>query len=204
MKTILTIDFDIIMDSYSELYSDKECIPWDMKLNCIPGLREMPVNSFHYEKVTNLLLTLFMALEKEKVHFIQHHHSICNLLHEGAKYNIINIDHHHDWFYKESFDKIKNNLDCGNWVSYCNYYNMINSYVWIKNETSRPPIDDSIKQINFSEYSLKDYDIYTMPKVDELYICFSPEYVPPYHYPLFFIWMSICSSFYKKHFDFED
>lgn len=76
MKNILTIDFDIIMDSYAELYGDKEMIPWEVKLNCLPGLREMPINSFHYEKLTKLLLILFTCLEKEKVHFIKDHHSI--------------------------------------------------------------------------------------------------------------------------------
>lgn len=64
--------------------------------------------------------------------------------------------------------------------------------------------ETEIKEILYNEYNLKDYDIYEIPKIDELYICFSPDYVPPYHHPLFFVWVNICSSFYKNNFNFED
>ena len=206
MKTVLTIDFDIIMDSYTELYNHLEYMPWEIRLNNLAGLREMPCNAFHYEKIMNLLFTLFKLLNKEKIHFIKQHHSIFHLLDKNFKYNIINIDHHHDWFYQMQYDKEKNNLNCGNWVQCCYLNDLLNSYTWIKNETSIIPqfLNDEDKNIDFKEYNLKFYDLMNLPQIDELFICFSPEYVPPYYYPLFFIMMNACSSYYNKQFNFED
>ena len=88
-------------------------------------------------------------------------------------------------------------------MNYLNNNNMLLSYTWIKNETSILPPDD-LKKISFQNYNLENFDILSIPKIDELYICLSPEFVPPYHHPLFFIWVNIYSAFYKKRFDFED
>ena len=203
MKTLLSIDFDVIMDSYLELYNDKESIPWEIRLNALPGLREMPVNSFHYEKITQLLLYILPIVKIQNVHFIKQHHSICKFLKADEQYNIINIDHHHDWYYREPYSPLKENLNCGNWINWAYQNGLVNSFTWIKNETSKLP-EVEIKEINFSEFLLKDYDLNSLPKIDELYICLSPEFVPPYYYPLFFTWVNIYSTFYKKHFDFED
>ena len=85
MKTVLTIDFDIIMDSYTELYNHLEYMPWEIRLNNLAGLREMPCNAFHYEKIMNLLFALFKLLNKEKIHFIKQHHSIFHLLDKNFK-----------------------------------------------------------------------------------------------------------------------
>ena len=43
---------------------------------------------------------IYNILEQNKIHFIKQHHSIFHLLDKNFKYNIINIDHHHDWFYQ--------------------------------------------------------------------------------------------------------
>ena len=114
-----------------------EHVPWEIKLNNLVGLREMPCNAFHYEKIMNLLFTLFKLLNKEKIHFIKQHHSIFHLLDKNFKYNIINIDHHHDWCYKDS--EFNNNIDkvnCGNWVKYLSDINCLEEYIWIKNQNS--------------------------------------------------------------------
>ena len=51
MKTILTIDFDIIMDSSAALYSDKIPIPWEEKFKMFPVLQNLPVNADIYSKI---------------------------------------------------------------------------------------------------------------------------------------------------------
>ena len=52
MKTILSIDFDIIMDNNIDLYSDKIPIPWEEKFKMFPMLEHLTMNADVYSKIT--------------------------------------------------------------------------------------------------------------------------------------------------------
>lgn len=201
MKNILTIDFDIIMDESINLYNSMSEIPWEERYKKYPILKSLPIEANHYQKITQFLIHLYSTLSVDKIHFISQHHFILNYLKSDDQYNITNIDHHHDWAYKDiDFDNPINEINCGNWAKTLFDKQQLLSYTWIKNERSIHPQKDQ----TFISCNLKDYSLFNLLDIDEVYIVFSPEFVPTYYYKLFYIWMDIANTIYNTHFEIDD
>ena len=199
MKTIVTIDFDIIMQPSIEAYNSYAFKPWDDKIDDAPILDFCKCNCDIYQRLTNYLFQVIKKLSKEQIHIINGHHHILNYL-PKEKTTLYNIDHHHDIQCEIDYNK---DLHCENWVLEYLKLNNLNKYYWIHNENSKMPTkseqDKLINQkLTFQKSSLEDI------QPDLLILCLSPEWVPPYYYPLFHLWLDILNSHYDTHFDFED
>jgi|TARA_R100000027_G_C2199010_1_gene79330 hypothetical protein len=93
--------------------------------------------------------------------------------HGYDEYNIINIDQHHDWRYKEASD---NKLHEGNWVFHLsNIFKKKINYLWICNPHSWHMYINGL-------YNLKSYNFdhhinsIKQKKFDKIFICCSPDY----------------------------
>lgn len=198
MKNILTIDFDIFMRDSIEAYNNLIEKTWKERFKIIPSLQHSPFDGESYQKLTQYLLFLFSSIGKNQIHFLREHHHILNFLDNEEVYNIINIDHHHDWCYKkEDFYQPITNVNCGNWIKYLNDTGHLNSYTWIKNHNSQLPL---IEQ-KFLIHNLKDCNLFNLSVFDEIFLIFSPQYVPPYYHSFFFVWMDMANNIYKTHFE---
>lgn len=200
MKTILSVDFDIIMEPSIQFYNGMvPQLHWDIitKDNAYGNLLIGDYNT--YAKITDYLLKLTKKLPKEKIHFIQTHETINKFLDKNEKYNVINIDHHHDRGYNDRVNPIKNQeLNCSNWV---NFIQNLTDYYWICNENSEILTDEVgyIRRTN-----IKDCDLNKLPTPDELFICFSMPWIPPNNQPLFYSWLDIFNAIYNTRFEFEE
>lgn len=106
---------------------------------------------------------------------------------ENYKYNLVNIDFHHDVMYRPqdrnsimSFDK----YNCSNWVGYLMLKNMIESYTWIKAPNSDlydhkldgkyniEFITESFRVLDDLSKFVKDHNF------DYIFLCLSPQWVP--------------------------
>jgi len=93
--------------------------------------------------------------------------------HGYDEYNLINIDHHHDFFYKEE-DNIK--LHEGNWLYHLsNIFKKKINYLWISNPESTHihlPHMDKLKSFYFDH----NINYIKQDKFDKIFICCSPDY----------------------------
>lgn len=150
MKTILTIDFDIIMAPSIMIYND--LVP----KNNIDNLKQKSalydcckIDAIHYVRLTRLLLNLMNKIPKEKIHFIHDHDTVTKYVDTPVR--IFNIDHHHDFSYGIELDKDHlEKLGCANWVRWLYEKNMLNNYVWINNDNSNLP-EKYLEHINILE-----------------------------------------------------
>lgn len=201
MKTILTIDFDIVMKNSIELYNNfAQSETWESKFKLSPLLKQLPIDGAMYQKLTKFLIKkIFSTLDKDKIHFLENHHNIVKYLSKDEQYHILNFDHHHDWCYDDQDYKNRiQKLNCGNWVKYLSDNGQLASYTWINNENSVQPTHQvSIKQFKISDCAALE----NFSNFDEVYCVLSPEYVPPYYHHLFFIWMDIANSKYNTFFE---
>ena len=96
MKDVLTIDFDIVMYQDLQLYNDaiNSNHPMDIMTEEFPLLQYVRFDSRFYQDLTNLLIGIFLNVDKDKIYFCANHEFITSLITEPV--NIINIDHHHD------------------------------------------------------------------------------------------------------------
>lgn len=56
MKTVVSIDFDIIMAPTIEAYNSYADKPWEAKINDSPILNYLICDTSHYVKLTNFLM----------------------------------------------------------------------------------------------------------------------------------------------------
>ena len=202
MKTVLTIDFDIIMAPTIEFYNH---FPlgnrWEILRGPFPDI--FYGDYVHYEKLTFWLMEIFKKLPRERLHFIISHDKLINYLDMNEQYNIINIDHHHDIQYPNPLGE-KEPLNCGNWVQYLYNNNCLNSYQWIKNVNSCPPVPEIEDKIEF-QYDTQNLNNFQLDNFnpDMLIICLSPEWIPPNIQPLFQNWINMASYRYNEKLEIE-
>lgn len=197
MNTVVTIDFDIIMAPSINLYNN--LVPandWE-KLEEDPYFKLLKIDGIHYQKIFNYIMRCILVLPKERIHFIEDHGQVVRYIQE--KCNLINIDHHHDIGYGDDIEK-QESPTCANWVYYLYKTNLLNSYTWIHNDNSDklPPNKMNIK-IKTQDLHNFDLDVLNIP--NELIICLSEPWTPPYIRPLFYTIMDICNKYYNTHFD---
>lgn len=213
---VLSIDIDYIMSPSIDMY-DFEC--WNdsshWRWKDFFENSEISENDLHIDK-KNLFFcfeTFLRAIKESScdVSFAYDHDNILFNIDKFDGIELINIDHHHDILYAdedendnestmESF-KMKYSqiseysmVNEGNWVAWLRSKDKIKSYTWIGNESSFSNISEfkSLYYKNFipkfsmktrEDYKFKDY------KFDHIFVCLSPQYIPPVHWHYFMMFV---------------
>lgn len=169
MKTIISIDFDIIMEPSIEQYNFMvPKLNWTT-LKQLPYLEELEYNKNFYNKIKEYI----KKYPKNKKIFIKEHDEIAKYITE--KCYLINIDHHHDCGYKNNGSQ----LSCANWLGYLYNKQLIeNKPIWYCDKHSTTsPVPDWIE--------IKDFENEDIPLGDLLIIANSVPWIPPEYQPLF-------------------
>lgn len=198
MNTVVTIDFDIIMTPSINLYNN--LVPansWE-SLEEDPYFKLLKIDAIHYQKIFNYIMRCVFSLPKEKIHFIEDHGQVVRYVKQ--KCDLINVDHHHDVGYGDDLEK-QESPTCANWVYYLYKQNLLNSYTWINNDNSDQIPPERIPNIVSVTQDLHNFDLDSLDIPDELVICLSEPWTPPYIRPLFYTIMDICNKYYNTHFD---
>lgn len=197
MQTIVSIDFDIIMAPSINLYNNiVPAISW-ANLEDDPYFQLLKIDATHYQKILGYIMKCIKVLPKDKIHFIEDHsQAVCFI---NDKCNLINIDHHHDIGYGPDI-LTQESPTCANWVYYLYKNNYINTYTWINNDNSIAP-EDNNQLVPIITHGLRNFDLMEFEVPEELIICLSEPWTPPYIRPLFYTIMDICNKYYDTHFD---
>ena len=204
MKTVLSIDFDIIMAPTIELYNN--LVPkqrWESMENENPLCALAYPDLTHYQNLVNYIISLLPKLNKDNIFIIENHGKIIDYItKDDEPMRVINIDHHHDvWYPNGQYDKIT----CANWVQKLDELKQIKEYIWIKNKNSIFPVSKEHENIITEHYNLQDLfmegtlnDIVGVP--DILVLCLSEPWIPVRYRPLFFLILDILNNYYNTHF----
>ena len=202
MKTINTIDFDIIMGLSIDGYNDMIDPPrTDMDILCekFPYFNLAKPNLWLYEYLTRYITEV--AMKTDNIKFITSHEQIIDILSEEIEpFNLVNIDHHHDVNYRDEWKEPIIEVNSGNWVKRLLDTGNINHYTWVGNhnsiifDVSSCPYMDKI-----GIEKIKDYDLGKLAaETEELILCYSPAYIPPDYRALFMIWRAIAEEIHNK------
>lgn len=198
MKNIITIDFDIIMAPCIQLYNNMvPNLNWEQLKKTFPQMQLLNADLIHYQRLTKWLFKIIKEIPKENIIFIENHGAINKYL-PKEKVNIYNIDHHHDCGYGEK-TKIREELNCGNWVYDIARHNFLNTYTWIKNVSSSQEKEKYEGLINH-QFDLVNYELENLPKPDLLILCLSEPWTPPEYRPLFYLWKELLEQYYQTSF----
>lgn len=193
IQNIVTIDFDIIMAPSIEIYNtfvnEQQGIN-DFAERCNNLLAYCNADLSLYSSLSFYIFRVFETLKKEQIHFIYDHDQICQYINPNKKYNIYNIDHHHDCGYPNS----NPDLYCGNWVLKLKEQEIINKYEWITDYNANSNIPKDIGE----KFFLNHYDLYSLPKPDLFVICLSYSWVPSQFIPLFNLWIDFYNIYFNE------
>lgn len=218
---VLSIDLDYIMGKSIHLYedigwNDNPHLRWSQYFSQNNNHSDLCID----EKNLYYCLDVFLKSIKNctKVSFSYNHDSILDEIINYDNIELINIDHHDDIIYHlddhddssdnpmrsieymkslhKSYELIKNNyvVHEGNWISLLNIMGKLKSYTFIGNEEStlfpekKSFISKKFPQTNFltkEEYNFSDYNF------DYIFVCLSPQFIPPFHWHYFYIFISI-------------
>lgn len=206
----ISIDMDYIMKPVINLYNDKSKADnpdrvWDTinRVRNIDEFAKIDENNFKLIiKTVSKVLSKY-NIDKTKIVFAEHHDFILEELTKYSNLRVINIDHHHDINYSPEHVRDVDQFDfatVANWVWYLDKYNLIDEYIWIKNNNSAkyegPPMEGQFKE--FVEPADIDFEIIG-DKVDLLFICKSRGWIPPkFHIYFDYIYELICTFLNKK------
>ena len=92
--------------------------------------------------------------------------------HNYDEYNLINIDHHHDFHYGRNLDV----LDEGNWLFHIsNVFKKKINYTWISNPNSEHIYLKHLKNLKSFNFD-HNINYIKQKKFDVIFICCSPDY----------------------------
>lgn len=187
---ILSIDFDIIMYPCIKLYNDKvggESNPTEL-WRYLEHEYELE-NFINYD--AKYLLKVAKILKQviddgAKLIPIQEHQEIVDYLKEretyqDERYNIYNIDFHHDLWYREedknmilSFDK----YNCSNWLGYLLMQDKTESCHWVcAGNSGGCPDKFEGKNTLETKTRLMEFEVEDL-KFDYVFFCLSPQWIP--------------------------
>ena len=185
---VLSIDFDIIMAPTIEFYNNMVGKGWKKLQFNNPGLITAKASFCNYNLILHLLEKIINY--NTQIYVAYNHKTIVDFLKDDINITVYNIDHHHDLGYGGDKENALENLSCGNWAKYLFDNNQMNKYIWLKNESSNMFSTEYIKPeeydcevktfIEFIQTNFFDMNF------DKIFLCLSPEWVPPYYRTLFF------------------
>lgn len=197
MNTILSIDLDILFSPYvgiynKEIFNDKPCEflwntisefhnIWDFRINIDYLTYIQNIFNIYTQQVKTIYIgtdhsSILTAIEEEK-----------NNLSQPYLFDIYNIDYHHDVVYGDAQqDRIIRcgTADCGNWVGFLSYYNLINKYYWyrgIGSEFDKKIMLHSEVVPNMDRFLFDDSFPLDL-NIDLLFISISPPWIPNCYY----------------------
>lgn len=202
-KTLMTIDFDIIMGPCILFYN--HLVPqskWE-DLNTYEIANSLHADYGIYFKLTSYLCNLLKKLKSDQIVFVTGHDQVLNFIDKNEKYNIINIDHHHDLGYGNNAQK-GYELNCANWVKHMMDNNQCSSYMWVRNQDS--DLIGGVDQTDVTSLCTDilltmDTNLDGLATPDLLCIVTSPQWVPPKFLYLLDCWLTMCESFYGHEFE---
>lgn len=206
---VLSIDLDYIMGPTIELYNglffdDNPSLRWRQ----LYDFSDFKEHHFYIDQ-SNLLFcynTFLKSIKKCKnVAFGYEHDSILFDLKDGENIEIINIDHHDDFFggdyephmggFEREYQNIVDHgiIHEGNWGAWLSSIGKLKSFTWIGNSNSSNK--KSIAKIsqhlpNFSNVEKENYQ-FDNYQFDYIFVCLSPQYVPKNHWHYFSMFISV-------------
>lgn len=194
MKTIVTIDFDIIMwknlPLYNHLVGDK--IDTSVLERITPLLFYVDADLILYNKLTEYIIFLLKKINKENIVFIDSHEKVLDYITEPV--DVINIDHHHDLGYNE-MQRENKKYACANWCYWGLKDNKIKNLFWIHNNTS-DPFEPIKEKFNITEMEdMHNIDLQKIIIPEKLILCSSFEWIPDQFKPLFELWKKIVYNY---------
>lgn len=147
-----------------------------------------------FEEVSDLLADKASCLSDSRIYFGKEHDSILtflcgNMENANVKFNVYNVDHHHDIYYQDTARAEIERFAYANitdWVWYLYDFGLINNYYWISNIESMEPslLEDSCDLFK-TLHSIKSVSELKDIKFDYIFVCKSEYYVPPKYHFLF-------------------
>lgn len=202
---VLSIDFDIIMAPTIEYYN--HMTPqrkWKDIQEENPSLIIPKMDLNHYTYLVRLLNKV--VDENTEIYVAFNHKMILDFLKDDVDLSIINIDHHHDLSYKP--DGEMEDPNCANWARYLFEENRMKSYVWANNTNSKMPLENVENRIKSYNYIVEDFnqlkDKIANIKYKKVFICLSPEWVPPYCQTLFFGLLDMLNDKFNYHLEIHE
>lgn len=201
---ILSIDFDIIMAPDIPLYNQfvrgtngqGKNVTLETLCSDFPMLNHCRADLNHYQKIVTYLLGIIKDVEEKNIRVAFSHEDIKYMLDESSDVHVFNIDHHHDLGYpvpeeeKERADKI---CTCANWGDFYFRNGTITKFTWLKNANSdEHPIYKEDERVTI--LNLIDFDLNTLPPIDKIFLCLSPEWVSNTYTPLFYLILDLINS----------
>lgn len=204
---ILSIDFDIIMAPSIELYNER--VPgmnWEELTTAFPLLAFCQADLTHYRRLIEYLIKIAPFVNKDDIHIAFGHQKILDSIPEDEDNVVINIDHHHDLGYGDN--PLDKEGTCANWALTLFKHNKLKQYTWLHNtnfENFSDEVKDNYKD-KILDYNLSDvedlHESYGTP--DIIFICLSPEWVPPEYRELFYSMLDILNVLKDTFFQLED
>lgn len=205
---VLSIDLDYIMSPSIEIYNglffdDNPSLRWRQLFD----LSDFQEHHFYIDQ-SNLLFCYNTFLKSIKncknVSFGYEHDSILFDLKDCENIEIINIDHHDDFFggdyephyggFDREYQNIVNHdiIHEGNWGAWLSSLDKLKSFTWIGNSNSSNK--KSVQKIyqylpSFSNVEKENYQ-FDNYNFDYIFVCLSPQYVPKNHWHYFSMFIS--------------
>lgn len=201
---IVTIDFDIIMKPDINLYNGmlENDLVIDDFIKEHELLKNLKADLYIYEYITRYLTKVIKRIDAKNVYFIKDHDTIVKYLNDNERFNLWNIDHHHDITYDDENVTLPIiNCHCGDWVKYLMDRKKIKYYTWISNNNSYEPGEEVRENYKYNQLLLEESNLDKLAlETDKLFICLSPPWVPDYYTPLYQAWIAICEEYYEEPF----
>ena len=217
---VLSIDLDYIMypdiEFYNSiLYDSNPCTRWK-NLQCNGYTKKDRPYAIDQSNLMFCFNTFLKAIKNcNSVSFGYEHDSIMYALEDCEDIHLINIDHHDDFvngFYQtdgyqglaKEYDLIleDDRFDEGNWIAWLNIQGKLSSYTWIGN-----PIENKMNcnrsqfmmdRVKDCRIALKEDCTFNTYSYDHVYVCLSPQYMPPEHWHYFSMFLSAYEEFSGK------
>ena len=196
MYNIISIDLDILTSPCGSAYKDLISNYYNREYNFsnisnFIDIDKLPFNQQIYQKIWQIIQ--YYEQQVDVVYLGFDHSSILNAIEKEKnkfnndyRFNIYNIDFHHDIVYGTNDEEqiVNSNIcNCGNWIGYLNFNNYIKNYVWYKGIDSffdREKLTDIKNPFCPKKLKVED-DLNNFPldlNITILYITFSPSWVP--------------------------
>lgn len=227
MKKVLSIDLDyIIGDSLEKFYDEIKIFHnfnaitmWNMVFE-FTDIKEddLIVNhrklSFCYDLFVKCLET------SKSVSFGYEHDQILYSIENFDNIHLINIDHHDDFLGGDFLDLDEDIFNKtgkkriieyeqilktqyiheGNWISWLHSKNKLSSYIWISNENSGNRDRNELIKSMVPNYVNRTQDNLNIPtyNFDHIFVCLSPQYIPPKYWKYFNMFIDVYEKITKK------
>jgi hypothetical protein len=229
---LLSIDLDYIMEPSIGIYEDIGWDDHPSKRWKNYFSESDNTNLSINEKNLQYCFSIFLkAINNcDNIHFSYNHDSILDNITDCDDIDLINIDHHDDIIYpfhdipkddpnfnklelkslSFSYEEIKRNNQVheGNWISLLSIQNRINSYTFIGNQES---INFSKSKKSFIkskipkfQYFTRDQYVFDDYNFDQIFMCLSPQYIPPCHWHYFSLFLIAAEEITGKKIDYSD